>query len=105
MRDRANINIENRQKLPHISVEQTPILISDIQQRNKLSTIKKLTEKSHWPFKIKALTHNKIYFILSQYAYAIQIYTRHLIHIFFRNLYKHFFYIYNKKLVNFTKYY
>ena len=82
MRDRANINIENRQKLPHISVEQTPILISDIQQRNKLSTIKKVPKNSHWPFKLYALTHNQIYLILSQYAYAIQIYTRHLIHIF-----------------------
>ena len=82
MRDRANINIENRQKLPHISIEQTPILISDIQQRNKLSTIKKVPKNSHWPFKLYALTHNQIYLILSQYAYAIQIYTRHLIHIF-----------------------
>ena len=82
MRDRANINLENRQKLPHISVEQTPILISDIQQRNKLSTIKKVQKNSHWPFKLYALTHNQIYLILSQYAYAIQIYTRHLIHIF-----------------------
>ena len=73
MRDRANINIENRQKLPHISVEQTPILISDIQQRNKLSTIKKVPKNSHWPLKLYALTHNQIYLILSQYAYAIQI--------------------------------
>ena len=47
LRDRANINLENLKKVPHSSIEQTPILISDIQQRNKLSTIKKLTKKSH----------------------------------------------------------
>ena len=47
LRDRANINLENLKKVLHISIEQTPILISDIQQRNKLSTIKKLTKKSH----------------------------------------------------------
>ena len=84
LRDRANINLENHQKVTHSSIEQTPILISNTQKKNKLSTIKKVTKKSHWPFKIKDLTHNQIYFTLSQYAYAIQIYTRHLIYIFFK---------------------
>ena len=72
MHDRANINIENCQKVPHISIEQTHIFISNIQQRKKLSTIKKVTKKSHWLFIIYALTYNQIYFILSHYAYTVE---------------------------------
>ena len=35
LRDRANINLENLKKVLHISIEQTPILISDICMYNR----------------------------------------------------------------------